>query len=120
MLNPPFGEGVPGMQKVVDFHKKNHPGDTHDTNYVRGWSYVMVWAEGLKRADKAIALTGEGIRAALETLKDLDLGGLAAPVTYTADDHRGSTKVSLYQVQNGKLVRLSDVEQPRKKEWLGL
>ncbi|HET9595004.1 MAG TPA: ABC transporter substrate-binding protein [Anaeromyxobacteraceae bacterium] len=120
MLNPPFGEQVPGMQKVVDFHKKNHAGDTHDTNYVRGWSYVMVWAEGLKRADKANALTGEGIRSALETLKDLDLGGLAAPVTYAPDDHRGSTKVSLYQVQGGKLVKVGDFDQPRKKDWLGL
>ena len=120
MLNPPFGENVPGMAKVVEFHKKNHPGDNHDTNYVRGWSYVMVWSEGLKRADKAKALSGEGIKAALETLKDFDLGGLAAPVTYTATDHRPTTKVSLYQIQGGKIVKLADQEQPRKQEWLGL
>jgi branched-chain amino acid transport system substrate-binding protein len=120
MLNPPFGEGVPGMAKVVEWHKKNHPGDTHDTNYVRGWSYVMVWSEGLRRADKAGALTGEGIKAALETLKDFDLGGLAAPVTYTAADHRPSTRVSLYQVQGGKIVKLGDSDQGRKAEWLGL
>jgi branched-chain amino acid transport system substrate-binding protein len=120
MLNPPFGEAVPGMAKVVEWHKKHHPGDTHDTNYVRGWSYVMVWSEGLKRADTANALTGEGIRAALESLKDFDLQGLAAPVTYTSADHRPTTKVSLYQVQGGKLVKLSDVDQPRKQEWLGL
>jgi branched-chain amino acid transport system substrate-binding protein len=120
MLNPPFGEGVPGMAKVVEFHKKNHPGDKHDTNYVRGWSYVMVWSEGLKRADKARALTGEGIKAALETLKDFDVGGLAAPVTYSSADHRPTTKVSLYQIQGGKIVKLGDQEQPRKQEWLGL
>jgi branched-chain amino acid transport system substrate-binding protein len=120
MLNPPFGENVPGMAKVVEFHKKNHPSDTHDTNYVRGWSYAMVWAEGLRRADKAGKLTGEGIKAAIETLKDFDLGGLAAPVTYTSQDHRSSTAVDLYQVQGGKLVRLKEVDQPRKTEWLGI
>jgi branched-chain amino acid transport system substrate-binding protein len=120
MLNPPFGENVPGMAKVVEFHKKNHPGDTHDTNYVRGWSYVMVWAEGLRRADKANALTGEGIKVALETLVDFDVGGLAAPVTYTSADHRPSTRVSLYQVQGGKIVKLGDSDQGRKPEWLGL
>jgi len=120
MLNPPFGENVPGMAKVVEFHQKNHPNDTHDTNYVRGWSYVMTWTEGLKRADKAGQLNGEGIKAALETLKDFDLGGLAEPVTYTPLDHRPTTKVDLYQVQGGKLVRLKDVEQPRKAEWLGI
>jgi branched-chain amino acid transport system substrate-binding protein len=108
------------MAKVVAAHKKSHPADTHDTNYVRGWSYVMVWAEGLKRADKAKALTGEGVKAALETLKDFEVGGLAAPLTYTPTDHRGSTKVSLYQVQGGKLVKVGDFDQPRKQEWLGL
>jgi branched-chain amino acid transport system substrate-binding protein len=120
MLNPPFGENVPGMQKVVDFHKKNHPNDTHDTNYVRGWAYVMVWAEGLRRADKAGNLTGEGIKTALEGLKDFDLQGLAAPVTYTAEDHRPTSKVSLYQVQGGKIAKLGDQDVPRKAEWLGL
>jgi branched-chain amino acid transport system substrate-binding protein len=119
MLNPPFGENVPGMAKVMDFHKKNHPADTHDTNYVRGWSYVMVWAEGLKRADKAGKITGESIKNALETLKDFDLQGLAAPVTYTSTDHRPSTKVTLYQIQGGKIVRLGDYDQGRKAEFFG-
>jgi branched-chain amino acid transport system substrate-binding protein len=120
MLNPPFGENVPGMAKVMEFHQKNHPADKHDTNYVRGWSYAMVWSEGLKRADKNGQLTGEGIKAAMETLKDFEVGGLAAPVTYTPQDHRSTTNVDLYQVQGGKLVRLKQVEQPRKGEWLGL
>jgi branched-chain amino acid transport system substrate-binding protein len=120
MLNPPFGEDVPGMKKVMEFHRKNHPNDNHDTNYVRGWSYVMVWAEGLRRADKAGRLTGEGIRAALETLKDFDVDGLTAPVTYTAQDHRPTTQVDLYQVQGGKLVKLKSVEQPRRADWLGI
>jgi branched-chain amino acid transport system substrate-binding protein len=117
---PPFGENVPGMAKVVAFHKQNHPNDTHDTNYVRGWSYVMVWSEALKRADKAGHLNGEGIRAALEAMRDFDLGGLSMPVTYTAEDHRPTTKAVLYQVQGGKLVKLKEYDMPRKPEWIGL
>jgi branched-chain amino acid transport system substrate-binding protein len=118
--NPPFGTDVPGMAKLVEWHQKNHPNDTHDTNYVRGWSYVLTWSEALKRADKAGQLNGPGIKAALETLKDFDLGGLSAPVTYTKDDHRSTTKVSLYQVKGGKLVKVKETELPRKPEWLGL
>ena len=41
-------------------------------------------------------------------------------ISYTSADHRGSTKVSLYQVQGGKLVKVGDFDQPRKQEWLGL
>jgi hypothetical protein len=48
------------------------------------------------------------------------VGGLAAPVTYSSADHRPTTKVTLYQVQGGKLVRLGDYDQPRKQEWIGL
>jgi branched-chain amino acid transport system substrate-binding protein len=118
--NPPFGTDVPGMAKLVEWHQKNHPNDTHDTNYVRGWTYVLTWSEALKRADKAGQLNGPGIKAALETLKDFDLGGLSAPVTYTGDDHRSTTSVSLYQVKGGKLEKLKEYQLPRKKEWLGL
>jgi branched-chain amino acid transport system substrate-binding protein len=118
--NPPFGTDVPGMAKLVEWHQKNHPNDTHDTNYVRGWTYVLTWSEALKRADKAGQLNGPGIKAALETLKDFDLGGLSAPVTYTKDDHRSTTNVSLYQVKGGKLVKVKDYQLPRKPEWLGL
>ena len=116
----PWGEKVPGMKRLMDFHQKNHPADTHDALYVRGWTYVLVWTEALKRADKAKALTGEGVKAALETLKNFDLGGLTEPVTYTATDHRPSTKTPIYQVKGGKLVKVAEYDMPRKPEWLGL
>ncbi len=116
----PYGTDVPGMKKIVDFHKKNHPADTHDLFYVRGWSYVVVWAEALKRADKAGKLTGEGIKKALETFKDFDMGGLTGNITYTSADHRPATKTPIYQIRGGKLVKVAEYDMPRKPEWLGL
>jgi branched-chain amino acid transport system substrate-binding protein len=116
----PFLENVPGMKAIVDFHKANHPNDTHDAMYVRGWTYVQVWAEALRRADKAGKLTGESVKKAAETLKDFDLGGLTSPVTYTATDHRPTTKTPVYQIKGGKLVKIAEYEMPRKPEWLGL
>jgi branched-chain amino acid transport system substrate-binding protein len=116
----PFGEDVPGMKNLVEFHKKNHPNDQHDAMYVRGWSYVVVWSEALRRADKAGQLTGEGVKKAAETLKDFDLGGLTSPVTYTSNDHRPSTKTPIYMIKGGKLVKVAEFDMPRKEEWLGL
>lgn len=116
----PFGENVPGMKRLVDFHQKNHPNDTHDAIYVRGWAYVLLWTEALKRADKAGQLNGPGVKAAIETLQNFDLGGLTNPVTYTATDHRPSTKTPVYIIKGGKLVKVKEYEMPRKKEWLGL
>ena len=120
MVDAPYGENVPGMKRLSDFHQKNHPADTHDTFYVRGWTYALVWTEALKRADKAGQLTGEGVKAALETFKDFDLGGLTEPITYTPTDHRASNKVNIYQVRNGKLVKAKQYEMERRPDWLGL
>lgn len=116
----PYGENVPGMKQIVDFHKANHPNDTHDAMYVRGWTSALVWIEALRRADKAGQLNGPGVKAAAETMKDFDLGGLTSPVTYTATDHRPSTKTPIYMIQGGKLVKVAEYDMPRKPEWLGL
>jgi branched-chain amino acid transport system substrate-binding protein len=116
----PFGTDVPGMKRLVDFHMKNHPQDTHDAMYVRGWTTFLVWSEALRRADKAGQLNGEGIRKAVETFRDFDVGGLTEKLTYMPDDHRPTTKTPIYQVKGGKLVKVAEFEMPRKKEWLGL
>jgi branched-chain amino acid transport system substrate-binding protein len=116
----PFGENVPGMKRLTDYHQKNHPADTHDAIYVRGWTYVLVWTEALKRADKAGQLNGPGVKAAMETIQNFDLGGLTNPVTYTTSDHRPSTKTPIYIIKDGKLVKIREYEMPRKPEWLGL
>jgi branched-chain amino acid transport system substrate-binding protein len=120
MPHVPFGTPVPGMKALEDFHKANHPTDTHDAMYVRGWASAVVWVEALRRADKAGKLSGEGVKAALEAMKDFDLGGLTSPVTWTATDHRPSTKTAVFMVQGGKLVKVKEYEFPRKPEWLGL
>jgi branched-chain amino acid transport system substrate-binding protein len=120
MPHVPFGTPVPGMKALEDFHKANHPTDAHDAMYVRGWSSAMVWVEALKRADKAGKLDGPGVRAALEAMKDFDMGGLTSPVTWTPTDHRPSTRTAVYQIKDGKLVKVKDYEFPRKAEWLGL
>jgi branched-chain amino acid transport system substrate-binding protein len=116
----PFGENVPGMKALLDFHKANHPNDTHDAMYVRGWSSVVVWSEALKRADKAGELTGEGVKKAAETLANFDMGGLTNNVTFTASDHRSMTRTPIYQIQKGRLVKIAEYDMPRKPEWLGL
>ncbi len=120
MPHVPFGENVPGMKRLVDWHKKHHPNDTHDALYVRGWTYVLLWTEALRRADKAGQLNGPGIKAATETLKDFDLGGLTAHVSYSPTDHRPSTKTPIYMVKGGKLVKVAEYDMPRRPDWLGL
>jgi branched-chain amino acid transport system substrate-binding protein len=117
MPNVAYGESVPGMKDILDSHKAKPPQVNTDNLYVRGWVYVTVWAEAVKRATE---LSGPGIKKALETLRNFDTGGLTPPITYTAEDHRPTTRCAIYEVKGGKLARVGEFEVPRKKEWLGL
>jgi branched-chain amino acid transport system substrate-binding protein len=116
----PYGVNVPGMKKITDWHKNHHATDSHNLVYVRGWVYALTWGEALRIADKNKQLNGEGVKKAIESMKNFDTGGLVQPATYSSTDHRASTKSAVYQVKGGKLVKVEEFEVPRKKEWLGL
>jgi len=121
MPHPPYGTNVPGMKKILDFNKgKDISSPPRDAVYVRGWASTLVITEGLKRADKAGQLNGEGIKKAFETLSNFDMGGLACNVTYTAGDHRACTTTPIYEIKNGTLVKVKDYDVGRKSEWLGM
>lgn len=113
-----YGDDVPGMKEILDYHKKNPPQVSPDNLYVRGWAYVTVWSEALRRAGDN--LTTDGVKKALETFRNFDTGGLTPPITYTADDHRPTTRSTIYIVRNGKVVKEREDEVPRKPEWLGI
>jgi len=96
-----YGSKVPGMKQLMEI-TKNQPQVTH---YIRGYVSMMVLTEALKIADKKGELNGPGIKAALETLKDFDTGGLAAnKITFTATDHRPFMTVNIMEFQKGKMV----------------
>ncbi len=124
-----FGQDVPLMDKVVEYAKKYNPGIPVDKRLIRtvqGWCNVIVATEAMKRADKAGDLTGPGIlHKGFETMKDFEIGLGAAPVSYTATDHRPAGKVNVYKYEKGKFVMVENVDvkgrwpQKWEKEWLG-
>jgi len=114
-----YGANVPGMKLLKEI-TGNKP---VPTPFIRGYVSMMVLVEALKRADKATGgnITGESVKAALETFKDFDTGGLTpGKITYTSTDHRPFMEVNIVELQKGKLVSKKIVAPPRKPEWLGL
>ncbi|MGA6992932.1 MAG: ABC transporter substrate-binding protein [Candidatus Deferrimicrobiaceae bacterium] len=111
-----YGDDVPGMKLIKEVTKGEH----QNTHYVRGWVSMMALCEALKIADKNGQLNGPGVKAALETFKDFDTGGLTSKLTYTAGDHRPNMSAKVYEYKGGKTVLKATIELPRKAEWLGL
>jgi len=94
--------------------KKYNPGVSLETRLIRtvqGWGAVLILWEALKRADKAGDLSGESIlRNGFETMKNFDIGLGAAPVNYTAADHRVAGIVPIYEIKDGKFQIVEKVD----------
>jgi branched-chain amino acid transport system substrate-binding protein len=77
-----YQQDVPMMQKIRAWNQKHHPDVTYrPTSYMQGFFTGLVFVECLKRADKAGDLSGGGLVKALQSIKDVDVGGLMAPIT---------------------------------------
>jgi branched-chain amino acid transport system substrate-binding protein len=107
--------------------------------YVRGACQVLYLGEAMRIADKAGKLNGEGIKAALENMKDFvpfGTEGMCPAVTWTNKDHRSVDTVGLMrarisgETEQGdytdlmakgvmKLEKVADVKVERKPEWQG-
>jgi ABC-type branched-subunit amino acid transport system substrate-binding protein len=101
---------IPGVKTMLDkqmeFHGKIHEGP----EYMAGWVYGAIMCEALERAlDKAgyDNLDGPAVKRALESIQDFDVDGIVK-ITYGPEDRRGTRDFALYQVQGGKIVRITD------------
>lgn len=94
-------EDLPGMEEIKTYLEgKGEKLEDKDQKFIQGWVSAKIMIEGMKLADDPT--TGEGIRGGLEKLNNLDLGGLAAPVSFSADNHAGTNQIRLAEVKNGK------------------
>jgi branched-chain amino acid transport system substrate-binding protein len=111
-----YGENVSGMNLIKEITKNQY----QNTHYIRGWVSMMVLCEALKIADQKGQLNGPGVKAALESIKNFDTGGLTSKITFDPKDHRPNMSAKIFEYQKGKLVLKKTIELPRKMEWLGL
>lgn len=106
----PPSSGAEGAKVVLDYAKsKNIDLTGKEIPFVQGWWAMAILVEGIERTVKeGKALTGENIKASLESMKDFSTGGVTAPVTFTSTDHRGTKSLKLYQVKGGNWVPITD------------
>ena len=101
---------VPGMKDAKDYlSKKGDSLEKKGVHYIQGWWTMATMVEGIRKTMAAgKEVKGENIKAALETLKNFDTGGVTVPITFTPSDHRGSKGLRLFKVENGKWVQMTD------------
>lgn len=100
-------EELPGMNEIKEYlASKGEKLEDKNQKFVQGWVTAKILVEGIKLADDPT--TGEGIRKGIEKINGLDLGGLAAPVTFTPENHAGTNQIRLAKVENGKFKVFTD------------
>jgi len=109
----PYDEG-PGIAEAVAYAEKTGKKRAELTQkWLQGWVFGRILTEAIRRAGDNV--TGETLKAALETFQDVDLGGIGAPLTFSPTDHGGTDKARIYQVKNGRFEAITDFVEPKGK-----
>ncbi|HEX9570264.1 MAG TPA: ABC transporter substrate-binding protein [Rhodospirillales bacterium] len=136
-----WGDEVPGMYMVREVSKMSDPAGRNyrPVHYLRGVCSMFYLKEAMEWADKNGGVTGPNIKRGMYQKKDwvpAGLEGVCSPATWTAEDHRGVTRVLIYRghvngptteadvrelIETGviALERIQSVDIPRRPEWLG-
>ena len=112
------GEDFNVIKEIVDMYRAEgkEPPEAltqRSVYYNRGVFSAGAILEGVRNALKAGgALSGDTVRAGLETISGFSLDGLAPSITVTAADHEGGGFTRIYQVKDGKLSAITDWDNP--------
>jgi len=108
---PSFSETeIPGIKLMEDVQMKYHGKVAAEPEYTSGWAVAAITCEAVRRAVEQVGyenVDGPAIKEALDSIKDFDVDGLIN-ISYTAEDHTGSTKVAIYEVRGGEIIRATD------------
>ncbi len=121
-------DNVAGSATLKAISKMSDPSgkESRALHYVRGVCGTFFMKEAMIKADTMGKINGTNIKKAMETMQAFvpaGLEGVCLPSTWTDEDHRGTTLVSVYTSKfNGgdiKMNKQATVEVPRRAEWLG-
>lgn len=124
----PWNEGAAknAMMKAISAISDSAGTAYRSLHYIRGACSALLMTEAMKKAAAKGEVTGPAIKAALETMKDFvptGMEGICMPSTWTPDDHRSTTQVSVYKSNfkdgNFTMQKQETVTVPRRPEWLG-
>lgn len=89
--------------------EKPNPVALNNTVYSNGLYFATVLEEAIRLADDKVGdgpITGEDMKAALESITDFEGYGAACPITLTPKDHSGNRALNIYRVESGEFARV--------------
>jgi branched-chain amino acid transport system substrate-binding protein len=109
------GSDYPVLNEIREMYKKQGkepPKEMASTVfYNRGVLIAALHVEAIRNALKAKPdgkITGEDAKKGFEKISGFTLGGLVPPLKITPNDHEGGGLVQIWQVHDGKFVKVTD------------
>jgi branched-chain amino acid transport system substrate-binding protein len=109
------GSEYPVLNEIREMYKKEgKPAPKEMASsvfYNRGVLVGAIHVEAIRNALKAKPdgkITGADVKAGFEKISNFTLSGLVPPLKITPQDHEGGGLVQLWQVKDGKLVKVTD------------
>ncbi len=110
------GTDYPVLNEIREMYKKQGKAapatmSTSSVYYNRGVLIAALHVEAIRHALKAKPkgdITGVDTKAGFEKISNFTLGGLVPPIKVTATDHEGGGLVQIWQVKDGKFVKVTD------------
>ncbi|MFH1625297.1 MAG: ABC transporter substrate-binding protein, partial [Pseudomonadota bacterium] len=110
-------DNAPGMVKARQITGKYYPGyEATDRIFTDGWVISLMVEDALKRAGRD--LSRESFLAALESTRNLETGGIGAPLSLSPTNHKPTESCKIFEadVKNKVMVPISDWKRPLRKE----
>jgi branched-chain amino acid transport system substrate-binding protein len=109
------GTDYPVLNEIREMYKKEGKeppkGMASTVFYNRGVLIAALHVEAIRNAVKAKAggkITGADAKAGFEKIANFTLGGLVPPLKITPTDHEGGGLVQIWQVKDGKFVKVTE------------
>jgi len=109
------GTDYPVLNEIREMYKKQGKeppkGMASSVFYNRGVLIAALHVEAIRNALKAKPdgkITGEDVKKGFEKISNFTLGGLVPPLKVTPQDHEGGGLVQIWQVKDGKFVKVTD------------
>lgn len=104
------GSGAAGLEEMqANLEEQGSSLEEKGVRYVQGWLTMEVMAAAIEEVvEDGDEVTGPNIRAALESMRDYDTGGITQDLSFTPDDHLANKAVQFFEVQNGTWTAVSD------------
>jgi len=110
---PPANVEAEGLE-VIDTYLQENGSTVQEKggHYVQGWYYATIMAEAIGRVVEAgEEVTGPAIKEALESGEEFETG-VAAPLSFSAESHKGVTSASLFEVTDGAWTLVEESVEP--------